>query len=124
MTGRGEGRDLVSGVKTVAGLDAMAVSVGRLFQWTIVREGGGGGGGQFENLQYATGSLPEWIAMSWGSSKSWLAWTAGAVPCVHNDDSEVLMEFKEVIQSVFSLHSVLEGWPAEGLDHQVHTFRY
>ena len=44
--------------------------------------------------------------MSWGSS--WLAWTAGAVPCVHNDDSEVLMEFKEVTQSAF-FHGI-QSW--------------
>ena len=76
-----------------------------------------GGQGHFEMVSSAVwGGVLEWLVMSWVSF--WLAWSAGAVLCVDRD--EVMVEFREVVKSVFS-SAFLEGLPVKGSDHQVHT---
>ena len=97
----------------------MAVSVGMLFQSTICAagvgwRGGGGGGetGQFCDMGQGTGVGDQVLGVCLAGM------SAGAVLCV--DRGEVVMEFKELVQSVFSA-VYLEGRPVECSDHQVHT---
>ena len=96
----------------------MAVSVGRLFQSTICagRWGWGWGGGidigQFCNMGQGTGVGGHVLGVSLAGL------SAGAVLCA--DRGEVVMEYKELVLSVFST-VYLEGRPVECSDHQANT---